>query len=660
MTRILSIGENDVPTGHQPRKTEFDPYGALYARVSRSTRSGPLFNAFPYPTKISPEAIALFIASHTDPGATVLDGFSGSGSTGLAAILCAHPTDAMIRESARLGLNSRWGARRAVLYELGVMGAFIADVMCHPPHPDEFRTAAEDLLTTVLSQWDWLYKVQDVQGHAGDLRYVVWSDRMECPKCRKPANLWDACVKRRPAEISSIFRCPHCHLETSVDAVERLRKQVFDGLTGQTRTVRCREQAWVYGETNGSTWSRAVAPSDHDMLERVKATPLPASVPVVPIRWGDLYRAGYHEGMSHLHHFYTRRNLLAFSVLWEATSRYPRHLQKSLQFWLLSYNTAHSTVMTRVVAKKGQDDLVVTSAQPGVLYVSGLPVEKNIFAGVRRKINTMTQAFALTHGHNGLVQVHNASCLSMNLPDGAIDYVFTDPPFGGNIPYSEVNFINEAWLGRVTDPADEAIVSPHQGKTVDDYEHLLCQAFREVHRVLRPDGCATVVFHSASAQVWNALRNACKQAGFSVTDTSVLNKTQASFKQVKTDGAVKGDPLILLSKTPSETNTVETDVWVVTNYLVNQALRSDDPSEATPQRLYSRLVAHYLEAGQNIPIDASAFYRLLGDAKSMPDKRAEMQRLLWARMEAGTHEATLPPIRRKRLGQFFTGIPLAP
>ncbi|MBM4028351.1 MAG: site-specific DNA-methyltransferase, partial [Planctomycetes bacterium] len=63
-------------------------FSPLYERAMPATRGGSLFNAFPYPTKISPEAIALFIAAHTAPGATVLDGFGGSGSTGLAAILC--------------------------------------------------------------------------------------------------------------------------------------------------------------------------------------------------------------------------------------------------------------------------------------------------------------------------------------------------------------------------------------------------------------------------------------------------------------------------------------------------------------------------------------------------------------------------------------------
>ncbi len=586
-------------------------YDVLYERAARSTRGGPLFNAFPYPTKISPEAIALFIASHTAPGATVLDGFGGSGSTGLAAILCGCPTDAMILEAERLGLPVRWGMRKAVLYELGVLGSFVADVMCHPPDPDVFRSAAESLLADVRREWDWLYSARDPAGNTGAIRYVVWSDMLDCPRCHREVSLWDACVSRDPADISSVFQCPHCQHSSPINKVHRVRKPVTDALVGQERTVRLRYPAWVYGETDGQTWSRMADMHDQDIHGRIEAAPLPGGIPIRPVPWGDLYRAGYHEGMSHLHHFYTHRNLLAFSALWEATQRFPRKIQAAMRFWLLSYNAAHSTIMTRVVAKKGQADLVVTSAQPGVLYVSGLPVEKNIFAGVQRKINTMAQAFAMIHGHDDVVEVRNASCLDLDLPDGSVDYVFTDPPFGGNIPYSEVNFINEAWLNRVTDPADEAIVSPHQRKTVDDYQNLLQRAFREVYRVLRPDGHATVVFHSATAQVWNSLRNACEQAGFAVANTSVLDKTQGSFKQVRTAGAVKGDPLILLSKTPMKAAAGEADVWVLANRLADQAVLSDDPNEATAQRLYSRLVAHYLEARQDVPIDASAFYRLL-------------------------------------------------
>src|SRR4051812_32419555 len=97
----------------------------LYARPLPSSRSGPLYNAFSYPTKISPEAIALFIATHTKPGATVLDVFGGSGTTGLGTLLCDKPTDELKRLAREIGVKPKWGPRKAILYELGTLGAFV-------------------------------------------------------------------------------------------------------------------------------------------------------------------------------------------------------------------------------------------------------------------------------------------------------------------------------------------------------------------------------------------------------------------------------------------------------------------------------------------------------------------------------------------------------
>ena len=74
--------------------------------------------------------------------------------------------------------------------------------------------------------------------------------------------------------------------------------------------------------------------------------------------------------------------------------------------------------------------------------------------------------------------------------------------------------------------------------------------FGEVARVLADDGLATVVFHSAKASIWRSLVQAYRDARLSVEQsTSVLDKTQASFKQVVATTKVMGDPLILLSKT---------------------------------------------------------------------------------------------------------------
>lgn len=104
-------------------------YKALYAAALPARRSGPLYGAFPYPTKISPESIALLIAAHTVPGDTVFDGFAGSGTTGLAALLCEAPTAELLRATKLLPVKVQWGARDAVLYELGALGAFIGETL---------------------------------------------------------------------------------------------------------------------------------------------------------------------------------------------------------------------------------------------------------------------------------------------------------------------------------------------------------------------------------------------------------------------------------------------------------------------------------------------------------------------------------------------------
>ena len=584
------------------------PLASLYGHALPARRNGPLYNAFPYPTKIDPEAIALYIASHTNPGATVFDGFAGSGTTGLAALLCQDPPVSLRNEAKRRGLPVEWGPRNAVLYELGSLGAFVARTLNNPPDPVRFHKAASEVLRSTIADFGWLYSANDLDGRKGELRHIVWSDRIRCGSCGHVASLWDVCVSFSPATIDPLFRCPACQSTQRAGSLERVIERTHDELIGTCVDRRHRSLARVYGITDRSTWQRDPVSDDFDLLERIEREEIPACVPVQEVIWGDLHRRGYHMGMSHLHHFYTRRNLIAFARLWERADDLDTSLRDAVRFWLLSYNTSHSTIMTRVIAKSNQTDLVVTSAQPGVLYVSGLPVEKNTFRGLGRKLSTITSAFKSIHGRCGHVSVYQKSSCTVDLQDSSIDYVFTDPPFGSNIPYSEISFLNEAWLGTFTDTAEEAIVNRAQDKPLHEYQKLLTTALSEVQRILKRDGNVTLVFHSASATVWNALRSAYTDAGLNVVNTGILDKKQGSFKQVTTNGAVRGDPILLLRKQETEPRIITTGVWEVAAEL-NSDARYLDPSERTPERLYSRLVSHFLANGHVVPIDASDFYR---------------------------------------------------
>ena len=584
-------------------------FETLYRGSLPASRGGHLYRAFPYPTKIAPEAIALFIAAHTQPGNTVFDGFAGSGTTGLAALLCGNPPVEIRAAAAQKGLQVAWGPRNAVLYELGALGAFVAATLTNPPPPANFRSAAEEVLAAADRELGWMYAARDDGGHEGAIRHVVWSEHLRCPQCRSVASLWDGAVSRAPARIRAQWTCPHCAHGTRAGAAERLVDATADDLLGTACQTRVRKPAWLYGRTGRTNWSRRANAADLALLEEIQRVTPPACVPVVEIPWGDLHRRGYHQGITHLHHLYTRRNLIVLATLWQHAAAFPEGVRDALRFWLLSYNAAHATIMARVIAKSNQNELVVTSAQPGVLYVSGLPVEKNLLAGLRRKLATITNAFATIHGRAGRVEVRQQSSGCIDLPDHSIDYVFTDPPFGGNIPYAEVNFINEAWLGRYTQRTDEAIISPSQNKGVADYQRLLTQSLAETGRVLKPEGRATLAFHSSSSQVWRALQRAYTDAGFDVQRAGVLDKLQGSFKQV-TANTVRGDAMLLLRKRDNGRRAANAGAaahpWQVAEQIFQNA-SALPPAERTAQTLYSRLVNHHLVRNQQVPVSAAAF-----------------------------------------------------
>ncbi len=306
--------------------------------------------------------------------------------------------------------------------------------------------------------------------------------------------------------------------------------------------------------------------------------------------------------MTHLHHLYTQRNLICISKLLELIDRRDKSVRKALRLLVLSYNQAHATLMTRVVVKDGQSDFVLTGAQ------SGLPVEKNVLEGITRKVKPLRDSFKLVRHSRSTVSVHNRSSTSLCESDASIDYIFTDPPFAGFIPYAEINQVNELWLGKRTKNKNEAIVSEAQGKSLEDYGRLMSAVFKEAARVLKPDGLATVVFHAAKAAVWATLQTAYRTAGFEVAATSVLDKLQASFKQVVSTTSVKGDPLLLLTKSPVKTS-VEAIGGDLVESLISKAKLTNDPAELEVSRLYSRYVIRCLAAGRKVELNADQFYK---------------------------------------------------
>ena len=588
-----------------------DNIKALYAKPLPSSRSGAFYNTFPYPTKISPEAIAVYIACTTNPGDIVLDAFAGSGSTGVAALLCEHPTKRMKEIAKSLNVTPVWGARNAVLYEIGMYASFAIKTILSRITNREFTEAVDGFFKKAQDLVGKLYEVTDPAGATGTIRYIIWSEVLVCPNCHAEISYFERGTSRNPVQFKDEIVCPHCKKVHHIDEMPFATEEYYDRLLQRQASRKKRIPAWIYGTTKGCNWDRQATEADVARVKEIEDN-YPLNDTPQEIQWGELHRAGYHYGITHLHHFYTARNYIVMSNLWKLTETYAENIADALKLLLLSYNASHCTLMTRVVAKKKAKDFILTSAQSGVLYISKLPVEKNILLGLKRKVKPFAETYIMLQDCTGQVTIHNSSSAKMKESDNSIDFVFTDPPFGDFIPYAEVNQINELWLNKVTRREDEIIISASQGKDVLTYQKLLTQVFSEINRVLKPTHYVSIVFHAAKAKVWDAFSEAVTGAGLQIVLTNILDKTQASFKQVVSDGAVQGDPLFLLKKSSTRKQVSQLTDEDVLRSLLTEHMTDPDFVNRT---CFSWYVNRCMKLGVEVKMDAKQVYEFYNSQK---------------------------------------------
>jgi len=347
------------------------------------------------------------------------------------------------------------------------------------------------------------------------------------------------------------------------------------------------------------------------------------------------------HGVTHVHHFYTKRNLILLSVFREAIIKSKQYRTLLYQFDSLVIRQSKLTRFLPTYYFHGGGGWVGTPLS-GTLYIPSFSIEVQPFETWENRVDK-TLARVKNSGRDiSLIEARSSS--SGSLPTNSCDYIFTDPPFGGNLMYSELNFIWEAWLKIFTNNTLEAIENNVQNKGLPEYQHLMSQCFKEYYRVLKPGHWMTVEFHNSKNSVWNAIQESLQNAGFVIADVRTLDKKQGSFKQVTSASAVKQD-LIISAYKPNvgleerfklESGTEE-GVWdFVRTHLMQLPVfvSKDGKGEVIAERqsflLFDRMVAFHVQRNVSVTLSAAEFYAGLAQRFSerdgmyfLPDQVAE-------------------------------------
>lgn len=197
-------------------------------------------------------------------------------------------------------------------------------------------------------------------------------------------------------------------------------------------------------------------------------------------------------------------------------------------------------------------------------------VEKNIFMILERKIQKLNDFFKYKNENfKYAVEVDNfnsdASCqynivtcgtqnISSNeIEDDSIDLIITDPPYMGQVLYSEYMQLYKPFLGFDFNLKDEIVVSsaPSRSKKEDEYFDLLEKSFKVCGKKLKDHHYMAMYFHDCNLSVWNKLINIMKLSGFEYISQIHIDKTYTLKNILSPKKSLNGDSILFFVKNVS-------------------------------------------------------------------------------------------------------------
>ncbi|MDI9570610.1 MAG: DNA methyltransferase [Pseudomonadota bacterium] len=561
-------------------------------------------------------AITRYIRHYTESNDLVLDPFSGSGGTNLAALMEGRKTIAIDRSPA---------------------ATFITKNYCTPVDVDELQKGFKELNRMVKKEIEWLYETRcDRCGGKAKTAYTVYSQVFQCPRCLEKIPLFD-CVEvdgetaqGKPKKISA---CPHCQRRGIVEEISTRAKKfgAMPVLVNYLCESGCKP---VRGERryNDSNKKKKEYFETYDIgrLKEIERKSIQYWYPVDRMmntpedqeRWGLLWRP-YLAGVNRACDFYTKRSLWALALYLSSI----KSTDKARDRLLFAFSGAlwNASIMYQEREAGG-------GPSKGVYYVPPIYREVAVDTLIEQKVQVQLRSANLWAPScpKLAIMVSTSNATSLNgIPDNSVDYIFTDPPYSWKVQFGESNFLWEAWLQFDTHwHDDEIIVNEVRGKSETDWANMMYRVMAECYRVLKPGRWISLCYHDTSEGTWELLQDIMAEHGYipeKSKEALFIETGQKAWKQTVADKVNKRDLVINFRKPkPGEiTATIAitgNEDKATFNEKVHQIIRDYLGAHpgSTKDRIYDEVVSRMVRSGQMEAHDFDELLRTVAEEIKTP------------------------------------------
>jgi adenine-specific DNA methylase len=153
------------------------------------------------------------------------------------------------------------------------------------------------------------------------------------------------------------------------------------------------------------------------------------------------------------------------------------------------------------------------------------------------------------------VLAQDAAALGQFIKPGSVDYIFTDPPYGGFISYLDLSILWNHWLGfdvSERERREEAIVGGECDLTEEHYKAKLAESIAVCLRLLKPDRWLSIVFQHWDLSYFATILEAATENGaeFRAAITQTGDVIWSMHKK-KNSGSVLAGEMILTFYKPA-------------------------------------------------------------------------------------------------------------